>query len=72
MNATCRFNLNHPQWKTGRLTTEHASSSYGQPVVVGDDGQSYGPGDIFLLMLLGGGDEAEAAALRAGYQLCEL
>lgn len=25
----------------GRLTTEHAASSYGQPVFVDDDGQAY-------------------------------
>lgn len=25
----------------GRLTTEHAASSYNQPVFVGDDGQAY-------------------------------
>lgn len=28
-----------------RLTTEHAASSYGQPVLVSDDGTAYGPGD---------------------------
>lgn len=29
-------------WK---LTTDHATSSYGQPVLVGPDGQAYGPKD---------------------------
>lgn len=31
--------------KEGRLTTEHASSSYGIPVLV-MDGQAYGPADL--------------------------
>lgn len=31
---------------TGRLTTDHASSSYGQPVFVDDDGQAYNWIDI--------------------------
>ena len=29
-----------------RLTTDHAASSYGYPVLVGGDGQAYGPGDL--------------------------
>ena len=28
------------------LTDEHAASSYGQPVIVDDDGQVYGPRDV--------------------------
>lgn len=31
----------------GQLTTDHAASSYGQPVAV-IDGQAYGPGDVRL------------------------
>lgn len=31
----------------GTLTTDHAESSYGQPVIVGDDGTAYGPGDVY-------------------------
>lgn len=31
--------------KTFRLTTDHASSSYGLPVMVGQDGNAYGPAD---------------------------
>ena len=31
---------------TGRLTTDHAASSYGQPVLV-LDGEAYGPGDVY-------------------------
>jgi hypothetical protein len=30
----------------GRLSTEHAASSYGQPVLVLEDGRALGPGDI--------------------------
>lgn len=31
---------------SGRLTTEHAASSYGQPAFVDDDGQAYNWADI--------------------------
>jgi len=31
---------------SGRLTTDHAASSYGQPVFVGDDGTAYNWADI--------------------------
>lgn len=31
---------------SGRLTTDHAASSYGQPVFVGDNGQAYNWADI--------------------------
>lgn len=30
----------------GTLTTDHAASSYGQPVIVAEDGTAYGPGDV--------------------------
>ncbi len=33
-------------WAGWRLTTSHAASSYGQPVLVRPDGQALGPGDI--------------------------
>lgn len=33
-------------WAGWRLTTDHAASSYGQPVLVDPDGNTYGPGDI--------------------------
>lgn len=32
-----------------RLTTEHSASSYGQPVLVADDGQAFGPGDVDMI-----------------------
>ncbi len=32
--------------RLGTLTTDHAASSYGLPVLVGDDGVARGPGDI--------------------------
>ena len=33
-------------WKGWRITTEHSSSSCGQPVLVGPDGCGRGPGDV--------------------------
>lgn len=33
-------------WTGWRLTTDHPSSSYGQPVLVDPDGIAYGPADI--------------------------
>lgn len=33
----------------GRLTTDHAASSYGQPVFVANDGQAYNWADIASL-----------------------
>ena len=37
--------LTLPDGRDARITTEHAASSYGMPVLV-IDGQAYGPGDI--------------------------
>lgn len=34
------------QWQGWRLTTDHAASNYGQPVLVSPSGKAYGPGDI--------------------------
>lgn len=57
----------------GTMTTDHAGSSYGQPVIVGEDGTAYGPGDC-----LDGGwagapgaprdRDLEAAASMAGWR----
>ncbi|WP_188066581.1 helix-turn-helix domain-containing protein [Brevibacillus brevis] len=33
-------------WAGWRLTTDHAASSYNQPVLVSPDGRAFGPGDI--------------------------
>lgn len=33
-------------WSGWRLTTDHAASSYNQPVLVDPDGNAFGPGDI--------------------------
>lgn len=33
-------------WAGWRITTDHAASSYGQPVLIDPDGNAYGPGDI--------------------------
>lgn len=38
-----------------RLTTDHAASSYGQPVLVDEDGEAYGVADV-----LPNGQSAEA------------
>ena len=55
MTANCTFRLPTDHWypdrildnaRLGKLTTNHAASSYGLPVVVGDDGTAYGPADI--------------------------
>ncbi len=37
--------LNHKAYCSGELTTDHAASSYGQPVFV-LDGKAYGPADL--------------------------
>jgi len=49
--------------RRGRLTTAHAASSYGLPVVV-VDGQPYGGGEVEVVV---GSPEANAEARRAGY-----
>lgn len=36
-------------WNGWKVTTEHDSSSYGQPVLVSPDGIAYEPGDITSL-----------------------
>ena len=33
-------------WEGWRITTDHAASSHGQPVLVSPTGLAYGPGDI--------------------------
>lgn len=57
------------------LTDEHASCSYGLPVVVGNDGQVYGPLEAGVVQVrpLGEEDVEEItlveAARQAGYQV---
>lgn len=47
------------------LTTDHASSSYGRPVVVDADGNAHGPSDESMIYC---DDEEESLALEAaGY-----
>lgn len=36
-------------WEGWKLTTDHASNSFSQPVLVSPDGTAYGPGDIVSL-----------------------
>jgi len=38
--------MRHPVLGHFYLTTDHAASSYGIPVLVGPDNTAYGPGDI--------------------------
>lgn len=52
---------------TGRLTTGHAASSYGQPVLVADDGQVYDNHDIISIAEID--DEAEDAPLSIAEQV---
>jgi hypothetical protein len=58
----------------GVLTTEHAASSYGLPVVVGEDGQVYGPAEVpeindLHCELSDEAAELIAAARSAGYRV---
>lgn len=59
----------------GTMTTEHAASSYGLPVLV-IDGQAYGPGDVLChgrvaadveIGLIGASADELSACRRAGY-----
>lgn len=43
----------------GTLTAAHTASSYGLPVIIGEDGAAYGPGDIY-----DGGYAGESKATR--------
>ena len=54
-----------------RLTTEHAASSYGQPVLVIDTGDALGTGDVALAdyRIVEATPEELAALERAGYAL---
>jgi hypothetical protein len=60
----------------GIMTTEHAASSYGMPVLVTDDGTAYGPGDM-VGRRLHLGDSADDAGLAraeridAAYAACK-
>lgn len=46
-------------WQGWRLTTDHAASSYGQPVLVDPQGCAYGPGDIISRHLVGTSEAAK-------------
>lgn len=50
------------------LTTEHAASSYGKPVLVGCDGAALGPADTCRLRVERASDEAVAALVDAGFE----
>lgn len=65
MDIAVRFVLAAAKCDRLRLTTEHAASSYGQPVLVDDyTDQAYGPGDTIIgapiLTVPFGPDDAEA------------
>ena len=55
------------------LSTEHAASSYGQPVLVLDNGEALGTGDAALAdyRILDASDEERAALVSAGYALAD-
>jgi hypothetical protein len=46
MDTKATATLHNGQKVSGRLTTDHSTSSYGQPVFVDDDGQAYNWSDI--------------------------
>jgi hypothetical protein len=46
MDTKATATLHNGQKVSGRLTTDHSASSYGQPVFVDDDGQAYNWSDI--------------------------
>lgn len=46
-------------WSGWKLTTDHPSSSYGQPVLVDPQGNPYGPGDITPVDYVGQKEIAE-------------
>jgi hypothetical protein len=67
MDEPCTYRLpgdgeDHP----GRLTTEHAASSYGLPVVVAEDGTAYGCAEVEEVRVADA--HAAVAALNAGYE----
>ena len=49
------------------LTTEHATSSHGIPVLVGEDGVAMGPADTCRLLVESASDEAITSLLSAGF-----
>lgn len=55
---------------SGVLTTEHAASSYGQPILL-VDGQPYGPGDLPGTVMIPAGTDPTIvhAAKRAGWRV---
>ena len=52
---------------TYQLTTEHAASSYGIPVLVAQHGTALGPGNTGLLRVEKASDEAIQGLQAAGY-----
>ena len=58
----------HGTSRKGEMTTEHAASSYGQPVAVFGD-VAYGPAEVSALVALDDDAEMIEAARRAGYQI---
>jgi hypothetical protein len=53
--------------QTHRLSTDHAASSYGIPVLVSPDGEALGTADTGRLRVEAGSDEAIAALRTTGY-----
>lgn len=66
-----RLDLTGAQYIEGRLTTEHAASSYGLPVFVDEDGEALGPSDIDGGLVVKS-VEAYELTRRAGYDIVRL
>jgi hypothetical protein len=58
---------------TARLTTDHASSSYGRPVLVLEDGSALGPADVdvFGYTIVSATDPEKIKLEACGYRIGE-
>lgn len=64
----CTVTLIDGSGADAQLTTDHAASSYGQPVLM-IDGVPYGSDDVDTVVLPDAPDGINAATLRAGYRI---
>ncbi len=62
-------NIVNGWFSEARLTTDHAMSSYGCPVLVLDDGTALGPGDCLGLCIVVATREEREALRAAGFAL---
>lgn len=61
----------HIEGEPNTLTTDHPSSSYGIPVLIGEDNIARGPEDTCNLLISAATDEALAALRRAGFEFTD-